>query len=84
MGGELIGGTNYYRGTIYMRAESRAGTIGNVLHYSTTKIYMVRDCGQGECTTTRARRRDGMWPRATLSVRLTVGTGEGGRDQMAM
>ena len=77
-------GTSYYRGTIYMRTESRAGTIGNVLHYSTTKRHMVRDCGQGEYTTTRARRRDGVWPRATLSVRLTVGTGEGGRDQMAM
>ena len=67
-----------------MRTESRAGTIGNVLHYSTTKRYMVRDCGQGECTTTRVRRCDGVWPRATLSARLTVGTGEGGRDQVAM
>ena len=64
--------------------KSRAGTIGNMLHYSTTKRYVVRDCGQGECTTTRLRRRDGVWPRATLSVRLTVGTREGGRDQVAM
>ena len=78
------GKTSYYRETIYMRTESHAGTIGNVLHYFTTKRYVVRGCGQGECTTTRARRRDGVWPRATLSVRLTVGTGEGDRDQMAM
>ena len=48
------GETSYYRGTIYMQTESRAGTIGNVLHYSTTKRYVVRDFGQGEYTTTRA------------------------------
>ena len=36
-----LGKTSYYRETIYMRTESRAGTIGNMLHYSTTKRYVV-------------------------------------------
>ena len=29
-------------GTIYMRTKSHAGTIGNVLHYSTTKRYVAK------------------------------------------
>ena len=72
--------TSYYRGD-YIYANQKP--CGNNRERATL-FYNKEIRGQGEYTTTRARRRDGVWPRATLSVRLTVGTGEGGRDRVAM